>query len=121
VQCGGVATGYHTCTFACDPRLASAAKSGCPTGLACLVVGNMDQVDCACPESTRKGTDGTNCTTSAECAPGYICNMMGGTQKCRAVCRCDANGMTCMAQTNECTDNRTCTALTNDTTFGVCL
>src|SRR5262249_22405668 len=42
VQCMGVATGYHTCTFACDPRLAVTQASGCPTGLSCLVVGNMD-------------------------------------------------------------------------------
>ncbi|HTA20771.1 MAG TPA: hypothetical protein VK989_15870, partial [Polyangia bacterium] len=59
VQCGAIVTAYHTCTFACDPRLIS-VKSGsrCPTGLSCLVVLGMDQVDCACPEQTRVGTDG---------------------------------------------------------------
>jgi hypothetical protein len=121
VQCAGGPTAYHTCTFACDPR-ESALKpdtSGCPAGLSCLVVGNMDQVDCACAEKTRVGTDGTNCTGSAACAPGFICNMMGPTQQCRAVCRCDAVGMTCTAP-NTCGD-KTCSALTNDTTFGACL
>lgn len=120
VQCGGVTTGYHTCTFACDPRQVATTFSGCPTGLACLVVGNMDQVDCACAEPTRTGTDGADCTTSAQCAPGYICNMMGGAQKCRAVCRCDAKDMLCTAP-NDCGGGRTCSALTNDTIFGACL
>ena len=123
VQCGTLVTGYHTCTFGCDPRQSAIAEktTGCPTGLACLIVGNMDQVDCTCAEKTRTGTDGADCTGGAQCAPGFICNMMGGTQKCRAVCRCDANGMACTAP-NDCTAmGRTCTALTNDTIFGACL
>ena len=110
----------HTCTFACDPRLI-AVKSGsrCPTGLSCLVVLGMDQVDCACPEQTRVGTDGDDCTGSAQCAPGYVCNMMGSTQKCRAVCSCNASGLTCTAP-NECANGKACQTLTNDTVFGVC-
>ncbi len=122
VECSGVATTYHTCTFACDPRPAAASSSstGCPTGLACLIVGNMDQVDCACAEPTRTGTDGDSCTGSIDCAPGFICNLMGGSSTCRAVCRCDAQGLTCSAA-NDCGGGRICSALTNDTTFGVCL
>jgi hypothetical protein len=122
VPCGGVITAYHTCTFGCDPRQAAAAakQTGCPAGLSCLVVGSMDQVDCACAEASRKGVDGTDCMGGADCAPGYICNMMGNTKKCRAICRCDAKDMLCKAL-NECTNGRTCTALTNETTFGVCL
>jgi hypothetical protein len=123
VPCGTVATAYHTCTFGCDPRAAAitANATRCPTGLSCLVVGNMDQVDCACPEATRKGTDGADCAAGADCAPGFICNMMGGTQKCRAICRCDATqGMTCTPP-DDCTGGKGCTALTNETTFGVCL
>jgi hypothetical protein len=80
----------------------------------------MDQVDCACAEKTRVGTDGADCPGSAMCAPGFICNMMTGAQKCRAICRCDAKDMTCMAP-NGCAAGKTCAALTNDTTFGVCL
>jgi hypothetical protein len=120
VACGQVTTGYHTCTFGCDPRATAVAASGCPAGLACLIVGSMDQVDCACPETTRKGTDGATCVSSTDCAPGFICNMMSGAQRCRAVCRCDADGMKCNAP-NDCADGKTCSALTNDTTFGVCL
>jgi len=121
VQCGAIVTAYHTCTFACDPRL-TAVKSGsrCPTGLSCLVVIGMDEVDCACPEPTRVGTDGDDCTGSTECAPGYICNMMGGSQKCRAVCACNASGLTCTSP-NECANGKACQTLTNDTVFGVCL
>jgi hypothetical protein len=121
VQCGAITTGYRTCTFACDPRLTSLQSSGCPTGLSCLVVGSMDQVDCACPEKTRTGADGALCVTSSDCAPGYVCNSMGGAQKCRAVCRCDADGMMCKSSANDCADGKSCTALTNDTKFGVCL
>jgi hypothetical protein len=121
VQCGTIVTAYRTCTFACDPRQAAIAASGCPTGLSCLVVAGMDQVDCACPEKTRTGTDGSDCTGSAQCAPGFICNMMGATRKCRAVCRCNATGMTCTAP-NDCKMAGTsCVPLTNDTVFGVCM
>ena len=123
VECaGGIVTAYHTCTFACDPRAsaATAHTTGCPTGLSCLVVASMDQVDCACAESTRKGVDGAPCTGSVDCAPGFICNLMGAARTCRAVCRCDAQGMTCAAD-NECAGGKSCAALTNDTTFGVCL
>ncbi len=121
VECSGIATAYHTCTFACDPRLiAVKSSSRCPTGLSCLVVLTMDQVDCACPEQTRVGTDGDDCTGSAQCAPGYICNMMGTSQKCRAVCSCNASGMSCTSP-NECTNGKACQTLTRDTVFGVCL
>jgi hypothetical protein len=123
VPCGSTITAYHTCTFACDPRQVAAAArtSGCPTGLSCLVVGTMDQVDCSCAEATRKGMDGDDCTGGADCAPGYICNMMASTKKCRAICRCDKNNtMSCTAK-NECGTGKSCAALTNETTFGICL
>jgi hypothetical protein len=120
VPCGNMITGYHTCTFGCDPRATSVASSGCPAGLACLVVGDRDQVDCACAEKTRVGTDGASCVSSAQCAPGFICNLMSGARVCRALCRCNASGMTCTAP-NDCTGGRGCSALTNDTLFGVCL
>jgi hypothetical protein len=122
VNCDTVATGYHTCTFACDPRLAAATAgtTRCPTGLSCLVVGGMDQVDCACADSTRTKTEGMDCQSGAECAPGYICNIMADTKKCRAVCRCDAVNGVC-GSPNECAGGKTCTALQNETTFGVCL
>jgi hypothetical protein len=121
VPCGAVITGYHTCTFGCDPRQQAVASgtTGCPKGLACLVVGSMDQVDCACAGASRKGVDGDACTGGADCAPGFICNMMANEKKCRAVCRCDAKLMSCTTP-NEC-GNKTCSALTNETTFGVCL
>jgi hypothetical protein len=122
VPCNGVITAYHTCTFACDPRqvAAVAGTTMCPAGLACLVVGGMDQVDCACAEATRKGKDGDTCTGGVDCAPGYICNMMADTKKCRAICRCDAKNGLCTAA-NECGTGQGCSALTNETTFGVCL
>jgi hypothetical protein len=124
VQCAGAVTGYRTCTFGCDPRETAATDktTGCPPGLSCLVVGDMDQVDCACAEATRSGKDNAPCTSSAQCAPGYICNLMSGARVCRALCRCDAKGMTCSAR-NDCApaSGKTCAALTNDTTFGVCL
>ncbi|HVZ72155.1 MAG TPA: hypothetical protein VHJ20_07255 [Polyangia bacterium] len=122
VQCGDTLTSYHTCTFACDPRqpAAAAGTTGCPTGLSCLIVGDLDQVDCACAEKTRTGKDGDMCNGSAQCAPGYICNLMSGVRACRAVCHCNAANGLCTA-VNDCANGKTCNALTNDTTFGVCL
>ena len=117
-----VITAYHTCTFACDPTQAATAAgtTRCPTGLSCVVVGGMDQVDCACAEMSRQGQDGANCTGGADCAPGYICNMMADTKTCRAICRCDAKNGACTAAP-ECGGSKGCTVLTNETTFGVCL
>jgi hypothetical protein len=121
VQCKGAATGYHTCTFSCDPRNAAVAAggTGCPAGLACLVVGSMDQVDCACPEATRTKHEGETCSGSADCAPGLICLL--GSQTCRAICRCDAQSFNCTANAGDCPSGTRCSALTNDTIYGVCL
>ena len=122
VPCNGFLTSYHTCTFGCDPRQAAVAagSTGCPAGLSCIVVGSMDQVDCACPEASRKGMDGADCEGGADCAPGYICNLMAAAKKCRAVCRCDAKNMTCTAA-NACGGDKVCSPLTNEATFGACL
>ena len=96
VMCPAFLTAYHTCTFNCDPRaMAASNHGGCPAGLACVMPAAMDQVDCACPEATRTKLEGEACTQAADCAPGLICNQMSGTKTCRAICRCDANGMTC--------------------------
>jgi hypothetical protein len=121
VQCGGVDTGYHTCTFSCDPRAAaiSAGQVGCPTGLACLVVGGMDQVDCSCAEASRTKTEGQSCSKSSECAPGLICNTT--TQTCRTICRCNASGTTCTTNAGDCPGSETCRALSNDTIYGICM
>jgi hypothetical protein len=123
VQCSGTNTAYHTCTFGCDPRepAATAGSAGCPQGLSCLIVADMDQVDCACAEKTRVGKDNAPCTSSGQCAPGYICNQMSNAKVCRALCRCDASGMTCTAPNDCAGTGKTCAALTNDTVFGVCL
>jgi hypothetical protein len=118
VACGGVTTAYRTCTFSCDPTAAaaSAARTGCPAGLACMIPSSMDHVDCACPESTRIGRENTPCTTTAQCAPGFLCE-----QTCRAVCRCDASNGVCTAP-NDCpTSGTTCNVVPNQTRYGVCL
>ena len=107
---GTVLTSYHTCTFGCDPR--GAATTGCPTGLHCFLVDTMDQVDCACTEATRTRTEGAACTRGVECAPGLICDK--STAKCQKICRIGAG-------TTDCGTGQSCTALTNDTLYGVCL
>jgi hypothetical protein len=124
VMCPAFLTAYHTCTFNCDPRaMAASTHGGCPTGLACVMPGAMDQVDCACPEATRTKQEGEACTQAADCAPGLICNQMSGTKTCRAICRCDANAAgACTATPNDCPKpNTTCRAVTNNTTYGICL
>jgi hypothetical protein len=124
VMCPTFLTAYRTCTFNCDPRAAAAGtRGGCPNLLACVMPGDMDQVDCGCPEATRTKRDGEACASAAECAPGFICNRMSGTQTCRPICRCDANASgVCTATMNDCpTAGTTCRAVTNNTIYGICL
>jgi hypothetical protein len=114
IACGGA---FRTCTFSCDPTAAAAtaARTGCPAGLACGMPSSMDHVDCSCPEATRIGKENTPCTSTAQCAPGFLCE-----QTCRAVCRCDAQGGVCTAP-NDCpTSGTTCTLVPNQTRYGVC-
>ena len=120
VACGGVTTAYHTCSFSCDPTAAAAvgspAHTGCPAGLACVIPSSMDHVDCSCPEATRTGKENAPCTSTSQCAPGFLCE-----QTCRAVCRCDAQSGVCTAP-NDCpTAGTTCTVVPNQTIYGVCL
>jgi hypothetical protein len=123
VPCGGVDTSYHTCTFNCDPSASAAtARGGCPTGLACVLFGSGDQVDCTCPAATQTRQEGQTCTTGADCAPGLLCNAMTGTMVCRSICRCDASGGACSVSSNSCpTAGTHCVPVTNNTLFGICL
>ena len=124
VMCPAFLTAYHTCTFNCDPRAAAAGtRGGCPAGLACVMPGAMDEVDCACPEATRTKLEGEACTQAADCAAGLVCNQMSGTKTCRAICRCDANAAaTCTTTVNDCPKaGTTCRAVTNNTIYGICL
>jgi hypothetical protein len=118
VACGGVTTAYSTCTFSCDPTAAAATatRTGCPAGLACVIPSSMDHVDCSCPEPTRTGKENAPCTSTSQCAPGFLCE-----QTCRAICRCDAQNGICTAP-NDCpTTGTTCTVVPNQTMYGVCL
>jgi hypothetical protein len=121
VSCDGVTdTAYHTCTFNCDPTESAAANhGGCPGALTCVMPASMDQVDCACPVG-RTQTEGQTCTAT-NCAPGLICNQMGGTSRCRSICRCDKNAAGTCTATNTCGTGKTCTAVTNNTIYGICL
>jgi hypothetical protein len=125
VMCPAFLTAYHTCTFSCDPRAAAAAsRGGCPTGLACVMPADMDQVDCGCLEASRTKREGEACASAADCAAGFICNRMSGNLTCRPICRCDANaaGTACTATTNDCpTAGTTCHAVTNNKIYGICL
>ncbi len=119
IACGGA---FRTCTFSCDPTAAAAgasgspARTGCPAGLACVIPSSMDHVDCSCPETTRRGEENAPCTSTAQCAPGFLCE-----QTCRAVCRCDAQSGVCTAP-NDCpTTGTTCTVVPKQTIYGVCL
>jgi hypothetical protein len=122
VLCPSFETPYHTCTFNCDPRLAAAAtRGGCPTSLACVALAGMDQVDCTCPGTTRIKDIGETCVPAgADCKTGLVCNRMGSTNTCRAICRCDAANGNCTAA-NDCPSGSTCQPVTNSVLFGVCL
>jgi hypothetical protein len=123
VPCNGFDTSYHTCTFNCDPGSSAAAtRGGCPTGLACVLFGSGDQVDCTCPASTQTKTEGQSCTTGADCAPGLLCNAMSGTMACRPICRCNAVAGACSVNADFCpTAGTRCVPVTNNTVFGICL
>jgi hypothetical protein len=128
VMCPNFLTAYHTCTFNCDPRAAAAAtRGGCPSGpmagLVCVMPEAMDQVDCACAETTRTKHEGDACAAAADCAPGLLCNQMSGSKTCRAICRCDANAAgACTAPPGDCpTTGTTCRAVTNNKIYGICL
>jgi hypothetical protein len=122
ILCPGFETAYHTCTFNCDPRLAAApTRGGCPTTLACVALAGMDQVDCTCAGPTRTKNIGDSCTPGgADCKAGLVCNRMGSTTTCRAICRCDLANGSCTAA-NDCPGGTTCQPVTNSTLFGVCL
>jgi hypothetical protein len=125
VQCSGAATAYHTCTFGCDPRQSAvtAGTTGCPAGLACLVIGKGDQVDCACAEATRTKHEGDACTRAVDCVPGLVCDIMsGGAGTCRPLCHCNAQGISCTSTENDCpTANTHCVPLTDDVLYGACI
>jgi hypothetical protein len=116
VVCGpNLSTSYRTCSFGCDPR--GNATAGCPTGLLCFLYSDAttaeDTPDCGCPEPSRVGTDGAGCKSAAVCAPGFICNMMGGTEVCRKLCR--------MSSLTDCAAPTICGKLSNNSVFGVCI
>jgi hypothetical protein len=118
VVCTEGVTSYKTCGFQCDPR--GAGTTGCPSGLTCFLfknpAGGEDSPACACPSSTRVGGDGATCVSSNNCAPGFLCDQMGGGQFCRKICK--------MSTPTDCPSTpvkQTCTALQNNTVFGVCI
>lgn len=114
VLCPAMTT-YKTCGFACDPR--GPATAGCPTGLSCFLfadpAGGQDSPSCACPSASRVGTDGATCASATDCAPGFICDQMNGGQFCRRLCK--------MSSAGDCSGTTTCTALANNSVFGVCI
>jgi len=118
VVCAEGVTSYKTCGFQCDPR--GAGNIGCPTGLGCFLfknpAGGEDSPACACPSASRVGQDGATCVLSSDCAPGFLCDQMGGGQFCRRICK--------MSSPTDCPTTpvkQTCEALQNNTVFGVCL
>jgi hypothetical protein len=121
VACPSAPAAYNTCTLACDPTWSATANgtTTCPAGLSCLLL-DADHADCACAPATQIKTEGAPCASGTECAPGLVCNQMGGTKTCRALCKCYADGATCGAP-GDCPAGRHCTPLTNGVLDGVCL
>jgi hypothetical protein len=125
VVCGAADTAYHTCTFNCDPTATAAvsgSRGGCPGSLSCLMPAGMDQVDCACPEPTRTKVNGEACTGPADCAPGFLCNATTSGRVCRAICRCNKDASGLCTTPNTCSiAATTCTSVSSNTLFGLCL
>jgi hypothetical protein len=112
VECSMHPTPYKTCTFGCDPR--GDARTGCPTGLACLLVGEHDQVDCRCPAAASVKNEGDICAAFQDCRPGLICTTMGAgsVQRCHKICKTGSAA--------DCAAGQTCIMLANDATYGIC-
>jgi hypothetical protein len=122
VVCSTGDTAYHTCTFNCDPTAtAAASRGGCPGALACLMPASMDEVDCACPEPSRTKVNGETCTSAADCAPGFVCSGTTAARVCRAVCRCNKDASGLCTTPNTCTTGMTCSPISTNTLFGICL
>jgi len=123
-SCSGAGTAYRTCTVSCDPTFRARANGDtpCPDGLACVLL-DPDHADCACPPATRTKAEGAACTLTDECAPGLVCNLMGATRTCRALCRCSVEDGACAAFVeNACpTAGTHCAPLTGGTVYGVCV
>ena len=73
----------------------------------------LDSPNCGCREPTRTGTDGAPCVSSADCAPGFICNQNGNTLTCRQLCLAGAGSSECAL--------KTCMPLATYPKLGVCL
>jgi hypothetical protein len=115
------ATAYRTCTTSCDPTaIAVSERGGCAAGLACVMTGD-DRDDCACPAASRTGREGASCASASNCAPGLICNAVSGVATCRSVCRCDESGGRCATNGACPTAGTSCTPVTGQTVYGVCL
>ena len=107
-------TTYRTCSFSCEPR--GDGTVGCPSSLRCFLyrdpLTGRDDPDCGCAAPTRVKTDGMACASAEECAPGHVCNMMGGTQICRRLCKVGVSA--------DCPTPRVCQPLTG-AAFGACI
>lgn len=106
-------TNDSICTVACNPVTAAGA-SGCAASLSCFVGVNASLIELTDCEGAGTGTDGTVCTSSADCATGFTCVNNGTASYCRQVCR---SGM--QSDCGIATD--TCYALNaSNAMFGVC-
>lgn len=110
LTCSTPVASPRLCSQACDPR--GTARTGCAEGLRCLLFpGEITTCGCVSPQSF--GVDGAACTTTGNCAPGFVC-INTGSPVCRPVCRLD--------EPTTCTAGRTCQKLIapESQVFGAC-
>lgn len=80
------------CTAPCDPRHPGAPTNGYgPCSTQCYRLSSAGVWHCSVPAGA--GTQGSPCTTSAECAPGFGCE---GGQQCRMFCTVGGNECSCV-------------------------
>jgi hypothetical protein len=124
LACGATPTAYRTCSVSCDPTFATRANgdSSCPEHLDCVLL-DPDHADCACAPRAGGKAEGATCDVTADCAHGLVCNLMGATKTCRAICRCNVENGACAAVIDgACPKAGThCAPLTGGTVFGVCV
>jgi hypothetical protein len=124
LACGATPTSTRTCSVSCDPTFATRAngESSCPDHLDCVLL-DPDHADCACGPRPAPKAEGEACSVTADCALGLVCNLMGATKTCRAICRCSVEDGVCAAVIDgACPKAGThCAPLTGGTVFGVCV
>jgi hypothetical protein len=103
----------NLCSVACNP-VATRGASGCPSGAGCVYGTDGNFPEYTFCDRAATGVDGEACSASFRCAEGFNCMSVGGSFRCRAMCRANTD--------TDCPAQRVCTPGAGGTPpmFGYC-